>query len=74
MMTKTPWFGPRGSGGWGWTPVTWQGWAISIGFIVVAMAIGLIPGIRYRLSIIAVLVVALIVVCAITGTKPGGNL
>ena len=20
------WFGPKPGGGWGWTPVTWQGW------------------------------------------------
>ena len=29
------WFEPR-RGGWGWTPISWQGWAITFAFIVLA--------------------------------------
>ena len=29
------WFAPRRLG-WGWTPISWQGWAITLGFIVLA--------------------------------------
>lgn len=25
--------------GWGWTPVTWQGWAVTGGFVVLVMVI-----------------------------------
>ena len=72
-MTKSPWFGPRTSGGWGWTPITWQGWTVTVGFSVTVVAVALIPGLRYRFAIIAALAVGLIVTCAVTGTKPGGS-
>ena len=29
------WFEPR-RGGWGWTPISWHGWAVTIAFIVLA--------------------------------------
>lgn len=29
------WFAPRRFG-WGWTPISWQGWAITLAFIVLA--------------------------------------
>jgi hypothetical protein len=28
------WFGPK-SFGWGWTPVTWEGWVVVIGIVAV---------------------------------------
>ena len=30
MITKHPWFGPKTGMGWGWTPVTWQGWLVTL--------------------------------------------
>lgn len=30
---KTSWFGPKRIG-WGWRPVTWQGWAVTAAFIL----------------------------------------
>ncbi len=33
------WFGPK-SFGWGWTPVTWEGWVVVLGIVVVIAAIG----------------------------------
>ena len=30
------WFEPR-RGGWGWTPIRWQGWAITLAFIALAL-------------------------------------
>ena len=33
-LVEKPWFGPRRVPGWGWTPVTWQGWAVIAVFIV----------------------------------------
>ncbi len=36
---KTIWF-KRKSYGWGWTPVTWQGWGITLGYIVIMIMLG----------------------------------
>lgn len=36
---KKLWF-KRKTYGWGWTPTTWQGWGITIGYIVVMIAVG----------------------------------
>lgn len=33
-MPQRPWFRSRRIG-WGLTPVSWQGWALTIGFVVV---------------------------------------
>ena len=30
------WFEPR-RGGWGWNPISWQGWTITLAFIVLAL-------------------------------------
>jgi hypothetical protein len=65
------WFGPKRWLGWGWTPTTWEGWAVTGGSIViftVAVSTRTLAG-----TIVAVLdFVALFVVMARTGTKPGG--
>lgn len=37
---KDIWF-KRKRYGWGWVPVTWQGWAVTIGYIVLALAFAL---------------------------------
>lgn len=65
--------------GWGWYPVTWQGWLVIVLFIVLAV------GNAFRLNIesqgstvpmeflieTAVLVIVLIGVCFWKGEKPG---
>jgi len=62
------WFGPRRWLGWGWTPASWEGWAV---FVVFAgAAIGLAAA---RLApLVSVAVAALLVVCYLKGTPPGG--
>lgn len=42
------WFEPR-RGGWGWTPISWHGWAISLAFI--ALAVWTITGFEGRPSL-----------------------
>ena len=37
-MKMAEWFAPRRFG-WGWTPISWQGWAITLGFIVLALGV-----------------------------------
>lgn len=36
MQNKNLWFGAKRYG-WGWTPITWQGWAATIGYIVIVV-------------------------------------
>lgn len=72
MITPYPWFGPRSGFGWGWTPVTWEGWAVVIlWFAALALAYHLLGSTRAFAFAVAGLVVLLIVICALTGTPPG---
>jgi len=65
--------------GWGWTPVTWQGWAVT--FVALALIIG--NGIRlsrydisesefaaYLIPHTIVIILVLIVICYAKGEKP----
>ena len=36
-MSERYWFRPK-SFGYGWTPITWEGWAVTLGSLVVTMA------------------------------------
>lgn len=74
VRPKRPWFGPRRFG-WGWAAETWQGWAVNL-IAVAAMAVVLaVMDDRHPAALIAattLIVSALVVVCALTGTRPGG--
>jgi hypothetical protein len=68
---KNPWFGPRRLPGWGWTPITWQGWAVSGVFLVSIVVCGeFIHGIP-KAIVLPGLVVLLLAICFLTGTRPG---
>ena len=72
MISKHAWFGPKNGLGWGWTPVSWEGWAVSalcLGAIIGAYFVfGRAPMTTYvTLGAVA----TLIVVCLLTGTAPG---
>jgi hypothetical protein len=70
-LTKKPWFGPRRLPGWGWSPVTWQGWLVIVVFLAaIAGCAFLLPGVVLRLIAEAVLVLLLLAVCLLTGTRP----
>lgn len=78
MVTQKPWFA-RKTYGWGWTPVTWQGWAVTALYVfgVVkefvdidrvtdsesALLLGVAPG-------FLLMTAALIAACYLTGEKP----
>ena len=70
MITKKTWFGPKRIG-WGWRPVSWEGWlmtALSVGVVIAAsIAFRGTPMTGY-ISLAAV--AALFVVCLLTGTRP----
>ncbi len=36
-VTKEPWFGPKRLG-WGWRPITWQGWVLTL--LLTLLAVG----------------------------------
>jgi hypothetical protein len=62
------WFGPRRWMGWGWTPVSWEGWAVLVVFA--GAAVGLVAA---RLGpLVFVAVAPLLVVSYLKGTSPGG--
>jgi hypothetical protein len=42
-MTKEPWFRARtGRFSWGWTPVTWQGWLVTLGLALLIVGFSVV--------------------------------
>jgi Mn2+/Fe2+ NRAMP family transporter len=73
MKNKKIWFKAKHYG-WGWYPVTWQGWLITLGFIIFvacAAIVFLTKGklIEYFASL-AIAMVILMYICYKTGEKP----
>jgi hypothetical protein len=77
MITKQPWFGPKRSFGWGWTPISWQGWTAT-GLYLVTILGGVEYVAVYRKDSVTAMFITVVstavyfVVIALTGTKPGG--
>ncbi len=73
-MSREYWFGPKTGFGWGLTPITWQGWAVTLLFIGAILMLPMLGRSVPKLPIIvgASLLYGLVVV--LTGTKPGGGL
>jgi hypothetical protein len=71
---KTLWFGPRRDGlGWGWTPVTWQGWVVVAVFVAAIVAAPwLLEGGVAAIGIAGALAGLLLVAWA-KGSSPGGR-
>jgi len=70
-ITETAWFGPK-RWGWGWSPASWQGWAVTLAFGVLGqVAKELSP--RRRLVASILLVAAFFGVIALTGDPPGSG-
>jgi hypothetical protein len=69
-----PWFGPKTTFGWGWTPIAWQGWALTVGFgaLTIAISVGCLG--PHRTSACFLAVVVFVCLVAMTGTKPGGRM
>lgn len=72
MITKHPWFGPKNGIGWGWTPVSWEGWVVSALCLATIVGAYLVFG-RAPMTTYVTLgaVAALIIICLLTGTAPG---
>ena len=73
MIVKHPWFGPKRMMGWGWTPISWEGWLVTVVCLaVVIAACTIFAGTLIPVYISIGAVGALIVVCMLTGLPPGG--
>jgi hypothetical protein len=72
MLTKHPWFGPKNGFGWGWTPVSWEGWAVTLFCLAVIVAAWFVYG-RAPMTTYVTLgaIAALVLVCLVTGLPPG---
>jgi hypothetical protein len=74
--TSTAWFGPKRRVGWGWTPISWQGWAVTAAWTVVVVGVSLVLAMRQQILAMllfeVVAIVLLLVVASLTGDGPGG--
>jgi hypothetical protein len=68
IIGKKAWFGPRGWGGWGWAPVSWEGWAALV--LILGPTLVLAGSSRGWSALTAAL---LGLVCILKGTSPGGS-
>lgn len=71
MITKRPWFGPKRFG-WGWTPISWEGWLVTAFVLAVTIAASVAFG-RSAVTfyVTGAAVGALVAVCWLTGIPPG---
>lgn len=70
-VTSKPWFNPRRFG-FGWRPVTWQGWVTSGAFVALVIGVTRVTGNPAAIATsVALLVGLLALVCYLTGGKPG---
>jgi len=73
-LVKKPWFGPRHLPGYGWSPITWQGWLVIVLFVVAILACAfLLPGVALKVGAEIVLIALLLAVCLLTGTRPSSG-
>jgi hypothetical protein len=70
LIGRKVWFGPRRLG-WGWTPVTAEGWAVLAAGVGAAIALAATVRQAPWLSLIAVAV--MLAVIYLKGTSPGGS-
>lgn len=71
MITNQPWFAPKEFAGWGWRPISWQGWLVTAAFVAVVGA----AVVHFGPTIIALVIgvvslAAFYVVILLTGAKP----
>ena len=69
-LTERPWFGPKRFG-WGWTPVTWQGWLVVIAFVAAIVLTGVYLRGAMRILVEIVLIVILLAVSWLTSDRTG---
>jgi len=73
-LTKKPWFGSKQWNGWGWRPVSWEGWLITL--LVVGLLAGDIALVRDTTASVVVGLVILagfVLLTVLTGDLPRRN-
>jgi hypothetical protein len=70
LLGRKAWFGPRRMG-WGWSPVSPEGWPVTLVAIVAAICVAILAR-HARWAVLAVLA-ALLIVIFLKGTSPGGG-
>ena len=71
LLGSKVWFGPRRFG-WGWDPVSWEGWASIGGYLVVCIALPLAVPERWALPAVLGATAAFVLLAILKGTPPGG--
>jgi hypothetical protein len=74
-LTKKRWFGPK-KWGWGWRPVTWQGWLVVLVYVaLIALLARDVKNLDQTtfFIILALATIILIIVAYLTGGKPGSE-
>jgi hypothetical protein len=71
IVGRKAWFGPR-TLGWGWGPIAWEGWVASVAFIAIVFAYPVVFGDAHRDLVALGATGALLVLCLVKGTAPGG--
>ena len=75
-ITSTAWFGPKQITGWGWTPTSWQGWAVTSVWTVVVVVVSLLLAMAHHIVVMLVFevvaIASLMVLATLTGDPPGG--
>jgi hypothetical protein len=69
ILGRKAWFGPRRMG-WGLSPVTPEGWTVTLVAVVVAVCVAALTHDRW---VALVVVVALLAIVFLKGTSPGGS-
>lgn len=68
------WFGPRAWLGWGWTPVSWEGWVLCLAAVAAVVGLTVLfpedPGLVGPVVLVVVAVLA--AACILKGSSPGG--
>jgi hypothetical protein len=72
VLGKKLWFAAKGTLGWGWTPVSWEGWLVVVVFAAAILVVSAVVHGAASVTPIFLLVVALVLVCWLKGTSPGG--
>jgi hypothetical protein len=71
IIGRKAWFGPR-SLGWGWGPISWEGWAAGAAFLAIVFVGPTVFGDADRNLLGLSATGALLLLCVLKGTSPGG--
>ena len=72
-ITRKPWFGPKRTFGWGWSPVSWQGVLVIILTVVLSLASVIVWQGWGAAVAVPVVIGCSLVVILLTGDPPGGH-